>query len=52
MKTRSLRETLKDFRTLIKGDNRISCYHLFLFKPNNRIYLSKAITVMNVVAFF
>lgn len=52
MKTRLLGLTLKDFKTLIKGDNRKTCYHLFLFKPNRPINLSKAITVMNVIAFF
>ena len=43
MKTRLLGLLLKDFTTLIKGDNRKSCYRLFLFKPNKKVTVLGAV---------
>ena len=52
MKTRLLGLLLKDFTTLIKGDNRKSCYRLFLFKPNKKVTVLGAVTgaVIGLVA--
>ena len=52
MKTRLLGLLLKDFTTLIKGDNRKSCYRLFLFKPNKKVTVLGAVmgAVIGLVA--